>query len=171
MKKFILLLPTTIFPYSFFVSLYCFFKGIGNLGESFSFLPWLFALALICNIVFSILSIWKKWDFRQVALCNMAVKLIQIPAYICIFILGVLCFSTLFTIGFAIIPFLSDCASILLTGLIGVVSIIRGYSSNAISKKFSIVNGILQFVFCVDLISAIVIFAKAIHKSKSFTKT
>lgn len=170
MKKFILLLPPTIFPYSFFVGLYCFVKGIGNLGESFSFLPWPFALALACNIVFFALSIWRKWDFRQVALCNMLVKLIQIPAYISIFFLSVLCFSMLFTIGIAVVLLLFDCASILLTGLIGVVAIIRCRSSNVISKKFSIVNGILQFVFCVDVISAIVIFVKANCEYKSFAE-
>lgn len=98
----------------------------------------------------------------------MVVKLIQIPAYIAIFFLSVLCFSMLFTIGIAVVLLLFDCASILLTGLIGVASIIRCYSNNIISKNFSVVNWVLQFVFCVDVISAIVIFVQANRKHKPF---
>lgn len=161
MKKWILLLPSAVFPYSFFAGLYSFVKGIGNLGESFSFLPWLFAVALACDIVFFALSVWRNWDFRQAALCNMVVKLIQIPAYIAIFILGILCFSTLFTIGVAVVLLLFDCASILLTGLIGVAAVVRCCSGHALSKKSSVVNGILQFVFCADVVSAVVVFVQA----------
>lgn len=161
MKRFILLLPCTVFPYSLFMGLYYFIKGMGNLGESFSFLPWLFVVSLIGNVIFLVLSIYKKWNCKKVALYNMVVKLLQIPAYIAIFLLGALSFSTLFTMGLAVILFLFDCASILLSGLIGVTSVIRCHADNIISKKISIVNGVLQFVFCADVISAIFIFVRA----------
>lgn len=167
MKKFILLLPCTIFPYSLFMGLYDFIKGIGNLGESFSFLPWLFMVSLICNVIFLVLSIYKKWDCKKVALYNMVLKIVQIPAYIAVFLLGALSFSTLFTMGLAAVFFLFDCASIFLTGLIGVTSVARCYADRIISKRFSIINGLLQFVFCADVISSIIIFVQAKRKHKS----
>lgn len=167
MKKFILLLPCAIFPYSLFMGLYDFMKGIGNLGESFSFLPWLFMVSLICNVIFLVLSIYKKWDCKKVALYNMVLKIVQIPAYIAVFFLGALSFSTLFTMGFAVVFFLFDCASIFLTGLIGVTSVARCYADRIIRKRFSIISGLLQFVFCADVISSIIIFAQAKRKHKS----
>lgn len=161
MKKFILLLPCAIFPYSLFICLYSFIKGMGNLGESFSCLPWLFIVSLICNAIFLVLSIDKKWDCKKVTLFNMVIKIVQIPAYIAVFLLGALSFSTLFTMGLAVAFFLFDCASIFLTGLIGITSVIRCYTDRIISKRFSIVNGLLQFVFCADVISSIIIFVQA----------
>lgn len=167
MKKFILLLPCAIFPYALFIGPYCFVKGMGNLGESFSFLPWIFIISLICNEVFLVLSIYKKWDCRKVALFNMVIKIVQIPAYIAVFLLGALSFRTLFTMGLAVVFFLFDCASIFLTGLIGVTSVIRCYTDSIISKRFSILNGLLQFVFCADVISSITIFVQVKYKNKS----
>ncbi len=167
MKKFILLLPCTIFPYSLFMGLYYFIRGMGNLGESFSFLPWMFIISLICNVIFLVLSIYKKWDCKKVALFNMVTKIVQIPAYIAVFLLGALSFSTLFTMGLAVVFFLFDCASIFLTGLIGVTSVIRCYTDRIISKRFSIINGLLQFVFCADVISSIIIFVQVKYKHKS----
>lgn len=49
----------------------------------------------------------------------------------------------------------------LLTGLIGVAAVVRCRSGHALSKKSSVVNGILQFVFCADVVSAVVVFVQA----------
>lgn len=166
MKKLILLLPCTIFPYSLFMGLYHFIKGMGNLGESFSFLPWLFIVSFICNVIFLVLSIHQKWDCKKIALLNMVIKIVQIPAYVAVFLLGVFSFGALFTIGLAVVFFLFDCASIFLSGLIGITSVIRCYTDRIISKRFSIINGLLQFVFCADVISSIIIFMQANCKHK-----
>ena len=52
MKKWILLLPCTLFPYSLLIGLVCFLKGLGNVGEVFGFLPHLFLLSFACSFVF-----------------------------------------------------------------------------------------------------------------------
>ena len=127
----------------------------------------MFIISLICNVIFLVLSIYKKWDCKKVALFNMVTKIVQIPAYIAVFLLGALSFSTLFTMGLAVVFFLFDCASIFLTGLIGVTSVIRCYTDRIISKRFSIINGLLQFVFCADVISSIIIFVQVKYKHKS----
>ncbi|QNL45677.1 hypothetical protein H8790_06685 [Oscillibacter hominis] len=102
MKKWILLLPCTLFPYSLLIGLVCFLKGLGNVGEVFGFLPHLFLLSFACSIAFLILSISRKWDSEQICFCNMVVKAAQIPAYGLIFVLGLLSFSTLFTMGLSV---------------------------------------------------------------------
>ena len=119
MKKWILLLPCTIFPYSLLIGLVCFLKGLGNVGEVFGFLRYLFLLFFACSIAFLILSISRKWDSEQVSFCNMVVKAAQIPAY------GRCC------------------------------------ADGTISKRLAIWSGLLQFIFCIDVISAVVLFIKA----------
>lgn len=161
MKKVIWLLPCALFPYSLFAGLYYFLQGMGNLGESFSFLPWMFGAAFVCNVIFLVLSMGQKWDCRKMALWNMVIKLMQIPAYLGIFLLGIVSFSLIFTIGVAGVLFLFDCASIFLTGMIGVGAVIRCCKSGVCRKTFSVLHGILQFVFCLDLISAILVFARS----------
>ncbi|MBU5627059.1 hypothetical protein KQI82_09085 [Oscillibacter sp. MSJ-2] len=161
MKKWIFLLPCTVFPYSLLVGLLCFLKGLGNVGEVFGFLPYLFLLSLACSIAFLILSILRKWDSEKISFCNMMVKIVQIPAYGLIFVLGLLSFSTLFTMGLSVFLLLFDLLSILLTGLIGVAGTVRCYAEGKISRRFAIWIGLLQFVFCADVISAVVLFARA----------
>lgn len=161
MNNFILLLPSTIFPYSLLIGLFCFLKGAGSIGEVFGFLPRLFVLSPLCSIGFLAVSILKKLDSRKIAFYNMAVKLIQIPAYVLIFALGVLSFGTLFTMGISVVLLIFDCLSVLLTGLIGIAAVVRCCADGKISKGFSIWNGLLQFVFCVDIVSAVIVFVKS----------
>lgn len=161
MKKWILLLPCTLFPYSLLIGLVCFLKGLGNVGEVFGFLPHLFLLSFACSIAFLILSISRKWDSEQICFCNMVVKAAQIPAYGLIFVLGLLSFSTLFTMGLSVFLLLFDLLSILLTGLIGVAGAARCRADGTISKRLAIWSGLLQFIFCIDVISAVVLFIRA----------
>ena len=51
MKKWILLLPCTLFPYSLLIGLVCFLKGLGNVGEVFGFLPHLFLLSFALSLI------------------------------------------------------------------------------------------------------------------------
>ena len=44
----------------------------------------------------------KGWGARQTAFFNMLIKLVQIPAYLAIFVLGVLFFLTIFTYAFSV---------------------------------------------------------------------
>ena len=68
---------------------------------------------------------------------------------------------TIFTYAFSIFFVIFDCLTIFLTGLIGVSAVARCYADCKISKPFAIVNGFLQFVFCIDVISAIIVFIKS----------
>lgn len=94
----------------------------------------------------------------------MVVKLIQIPAYLAIFVLGVLFFISIFTYVFSIFFILYDAAAILLTGLIGVAAVIRAHAEGRATDAFAVINGILQFIFCVDVVSSIVVYVRARKK-------
>lgn len=83
------------------------------------------------------------------------VKLIQIPAYIYIFIVGFLLFTLPLGFIITIICFIADCCSIFFTGLL--VSLFMGAKlrGKEISAKFAILHGILSFIFCIDVIDGI----------------
>ena len=51
-----------------------------------------------------------------------------------------------------------DGLTIFLSGLIGLGGVIRAFSDKKITLKKAIIHCILQFVFCVDIISAIIIY-------------
>lgn len=168
MKRFILLIPAAIFPYTLLFSFYCIFTGFcmdflfnNNAFILLFYLFLVFIIALFCNLVFLALSIFKKWNSHKICLANMIIKIIQIPAYILIFILGLIFFITIFTFGFTIFFIIFDCLAIFLTGIIGLSAIGRSYMEGKTSKFFSIINGICQFILCIDIISAIVIFIKS----------
>lgn len=57
-----------------------------------------------------------------------------------------------------IILILLDGMTIFLTGLVGLAGVIRSLKENRISKSAIVVHGILQFVFCADVISAVIIY-------------
>lgn len=115
-----------------------------------------FALGLACAVV---LFIWSRrgfWSARHLALASMIVKLAQIPAYVIWFVLGV----SFFLFGFAAAAFIVDAAAILFSGLVGLAAVRRCRTEGKLERKAAILHGILQFLFCVDVISAIMLYRK-----------
>lgn len=88
----------------------------------------------------------------------MLIKLVQIPAYLAIFVLGVLFFLTIFTYAFSVFFVLFDCITIFLTGFVGLTANLRAYKERKCSGSFAALNSVCQFVFCIDVISAVVVY-------------
>ncbi|HEX3017860.1 MAG TPA: hypothetical protein VHP31_08420 [Caproicibacter sp.] len=119
-----------------------------------------YAAALVCSVATFIIGLVKKWNPQELLHINMVIKLIHIPAYILIFIIGLVCLLTIFTFAISIVLMILDSMTIFLSGLIGLGGIIRSYSENKLSKKAAVMHGILQFVFCADVISSIIVYRK-----------
>lgn len=79
-------------------------------------------------------------------------------AYLAIFVLGVLFFITIFTYAFSVFFVLFDCITIFLTGLVGLTANLRLYKERKCSGSFAALNSVCQFVFCIDVISAVVVY-------------
>lgn len=168
MKKYAPLILVMVYPYIVVFALYCIFSGF--LMESFfqnnvyllllyMFVFWLFAL--VCAISFLLFSHIRKWDAYEVSRINMIVKLAQIPAYLLIFLVGLMCLLTIFTFAISFILMALDGMTIILSGLIGLAAVVRNRSNDTLSQKTSLIHGILQFVFCADVVSSIIIFKNA----------
>ncbi len=158
MKK-LLLIPTAVFPYSFCA---CLAYGFGSghfsgdlIITALGILCLLcFILAIICNIVFMILS--RKQDSKELLKATLILKMIHIPSYILIFILGLL-MGIMFFMTFPFIIFLVfiDCITLFLSGMIAVWALVKSIKQDAV---ISIVTLICQFFFCADIISLFVMY-------------
>jgi len=167
-----LVIPALLFPYFvilslatiFFANKSSFFSAIMEgifRGNAWYLTAALTGFALIAAgmcVIFLILALRRRWEPCFVAKVAMILKLIQIPAYIVIFILGVLFLLTVFTIPFTFALVIFDCVAILMSGLVTVSSIINARRMGMISKAEAVIFAVLQFVFVLDVISAVVLF-------------
>lgn len=76
------------------------------------------------------------------------------------FFWGLLCAFTIFTIGFSIVLAILDGISIGMTGLIGAFGVQKAYRTGQLSWKEGLLHGILQFVFCADVVSIVALYLK-----------
>ena len=97
----------------------------------------------------------------KVVSINMVIKIAQIPAYVFIFVAGLACLLTIFTFGISIVFVILDCASIFLSGLVGVSAVMRCHEEGILGKTEMVVYCVLQFVFCLDVVSSIIMYRKA----------
>ena len=127
MKK-LLLIPTALFPYAVSLFLFCFFKS--KTGASVT-LPYLIiscvvcaCLALACNVVFLLLS--RKDSAERLCKTALILKAIHIPAYVAIFVLGLI-LGLMFFMTFPILLLLIflDCVTLFFSGMISVFALIK----------------------------------------------
>ena len=155
MRK-LLLIPTGAFPYFFCIYLaYGFVEGfVGSiftvLGDSCLACC---VVAVVCNIIFMVLS--KNQDSKSLLKAVFILKLIHIPSYVLIFILGLMMGLMFFmTFPFIALLVLIDCITLFLSGMISVFSLIKNISKN---RVLSLIALICQFFFCADIISLFII--------------
>ena len=117
-------------------------------------------LVLVLGFVCFFVSIFKNWDALLLAKFAMIIKLAQVPAYLCNFVLGVMLLITLFTIPFSIGLFLINCLSVFISGLFVISSVIATIRNNIFTFKEVFWVILLQFVFCADVISSVVFYIK-----------
>ena len=115
-----------------------------------------FLLAFICFLI----CIIKKCDPLVLAKTAMVIKLIQIPAYIGIFVLSILFIITIFTFGFAIALFIVDCLCLFVSGMLNVIAMFLSVKERYFKLGQCIPYIVFQFVFCADLISSVLFYRK-----------
>ena len=163
--KWLLLLPVAVYPYIYFVvimpglpeDIENILRWLVNTLDlniwSFIGLTWLVGLAGALLIFLS----RKHWTARELALANMLIKLIHIPSYMFWFIFGI---AMILFMG-PVWAFLMDAMTIALSGLAGLAAVLRCRAEGRLTTGAAVVSGILQFVFCADVFSAIWVYIKS----------
>lgn len=178
MKKYFLLIPTIIYPFFILFLLISMFTSSdvpafnemwekmfsNNAFVALFILLLVFILLFLINIGYLIISLFKKWNPLEMSKIMMIVKLIQIPAYIGIFIVGLLCLITVFTFPIALFLIFMDSLCILLSGLVMIPTIIRSKQDGYIGEVEAIIYTILSFCFNVDVVASILLYIRNRNK-------
>lgn len=105
--------------------------------------------------------------YRRLAFWDMVMKVVHIPFYLAVFVLGVLLlltivvpamvFVTPFMVGILVVV---DLMLMITTSLYGVNALLKGCRRGLISKSYTIVHIVLHCFFVTDVISAVMIYFK-----------
>ncbi len=120
-------------------------------------------LSFISAIFIGIKNLTNQNNPIKAAKQTMLIKLFQVPAYLSIFVVGLACMVTIFSMGISFFLIIFDCVSIFLSGFVGVSAVKCNYTNGILLKKELLLYSILQFVFCVDVICAIFLWKKAVY--------
>lgn len=128
---------------------------------------------VILTVIVYGLNIWNAWSYpKDVAtirlpLYNMLLKLLHIPFYIGVFVLGILSLvimvvPALVLVSPIIIMYLVfvDCLLMITTSMYGIRSAVLLYKKGLVSKTFTVIHILLHLCFVTDVISAIWVFIK-----------
>lgn len=173
-KAFLLIIPTILLPYLalftlatiFFSTRTSLFRFIIEKIFCGNMLYLVAAFVLLCVItaattaIFIIFAIRNRWNALKLAKVAMVIKLIQIPAYIMIFVLGFIFMFTIFTFVITLCLILVDCFILLLTGLLTTASVINAVRQGDVEFKEVVWVVILQTVFCADVIATVLFYRK-----------
>ena len=173
-KRIWFLIPTVLLPYlalgSVLLILFCTRSAfLGAIMENvFRNNIWLLAgslliycvLCLVLSILCFIFSLKNNWEALWLAKTVMRIKLILIPAYVMIFVLGFFLAITLFTMPFAFVLFLVDSLTLIMTGMVNIAAIILASQQKQLPIKSFLWFFLLQFVFCADVIASILFYTR-----------
>lgn len=138
-----------------------------NIFVPLSFLLVFGTVMYIINILFFLKARNRTWSSLALARTNLIVKLIQIPAYLLIFGMGLLCMVMIFTIGISFVLMLLDAFALGMTGLFAVTVFYILRKEKKITGKMQTFYSLTSFLFCVDVIIAII----GCHISRSNEET
>lgn len=157
--KWLPLLPAAVFPYTIWV--------VGSMADVGGSAPpalspvVLLLLFWLLGLMGGVFTLWQslrgKWEGRRLALASMLIKLFHMQNYLVLFLGALL----LFVIPMVpVLIWVVDVMTIALSGLIGLAAVLRCRAEGRLTNKAAVVNGILQFVFCADVFSAIILYRK-----------
>lgn len=103
---------------------------------------------------------YSSIEALDLAKTQMIMRLVQIPAYVLVFFMGVMGMFLIFTIGISLALFLFDIISITVTGIasVAVYSILADLKM--ISKKQQLLYSIGGFIYVLDVIAAFLCYKK-----------
>lgn len=118
-----------------------------------------FLLVFLPNMVYAFMLPRIGYTQRQLLFWNMLLKLCNIPFYVLVFLMGMM--MSVFVIPLLPILILVDYTVLLPSTMYGVSGLLKARKARGISKKVLIVNGIMQFTFCLDVCSAVYLYVSS----------
>ena len=178
MKRLYKALPIILYPYIYMFCLLGYFLAMSNSPDEYktsnTFLIVLIFIAVICNLYsfitsFSFIFSAKKGKYtgKELAKLNMIIKVVQIPAYIIHFCLGLLgLIMSVWGIPIILWAIFIDFITIVLSGTVGISAAISAQKENTLSTGQAVLFSILGFVYCVDVFISIFLFIRVKRENK-----
>ena len=175
-KRFLLILPAVLLPYAtlgllvlIYIAPHTFldeWMGRGGFFYLLGFFLLYVITAFALAVVGFVKSIRGNWDPISLAKTAMIIKLAQIPAYICIFILGLVCLVMIFTYFISFLLALIDAITLCATGLLTTAAVVNHSRRNQLEwgKYWWVIA--TQFIFCVDVGTTIWFYTKLRREKK-----
>lgn len=170
-KSMIYFFMLAVTPYLAVIPLVFLFVGSDELWKVFGnsaynlFIPvalFIILTGLLTAVCF-IISLKNKWDAYALVKTMAIIKIIHIPAYIAIFIIGAFCAMTIFSLPFTVLLAVFDYILLIMSGLMTSSAVILAVNQNPkLSKKYYLLIA-LQFVYCADVVATWILY----HKLKS----
>ena len=168
-KRIVPLLLAAGFPCAFWMA-------VGMFGETEPPVnPLLFiGLFWMLGLAGAVVVFWQaaqgKWEGRRLAMANMIVKLLHIGHYVTMFLFAASGALILFLFPMLVaIALAADVMTIALSGIVGLAGVVRCRAEGRLTTGAAVINGILQFVFCVDVFSAVWVFYKSGKREESLS--
>lgn len=169
----ILAILLMFWPYTFILC------GFGKNEEIVSALMIAYVLLTLVVYTASIINafLYKgKNRIYELALFDMLIKLIHIPFYVMVFVIGIL------SLFIAVVPalllvapimifilFVIDALLMLTSSMYGISALLKASKAGMITKKFMIVQIIMHCFFVTDIISSVIVFIK-VRKQHRITR-
>lgn len=120
----------------------------------------------IPNIVYAIRLLKVDADDRTIMIWVVLLKVLFIPIYLIIFLLGIVTSINPMTWVFTIVFIIFDYSLLLASSAYGVVVIIKAHRQSKLTTSSMITHIIFHFIFVLDIISSIWIYFKIRAKNK-----
>ncbi len=114
----------------------------------------------VLSIVFVILSAAGKVKLDGIPRTNMIMRMLQLPAYVMMFVYGLLCLITIFTFGISIGIIVLEFLGLITSGLYAISTFIYMKREGKITAKGQVLLSIFSFFYLSDYIASIVAFVK-----------
>lgn len=145
---------------------------ISEISSSMAIAAIVYALLIIIIVIRSMTDAFSLHSPLAAARMNLAVKGLQVPAYIINFFYGALFGVSMMSVG-ALVPiafiFVADVIMIVLSGIYAIGCIRRLKKEGVLSSETAILAGIGSFIFVVDVIVAIVLAVMCKRKKNGTT--
>lgn len=166
MKKYLKLLPLILYPYAYLIWLIAYFISFEIFDDEFNdrIFDVFFVIFIVYNVYVGFITIYNaimtsrdKYTAYEVAKMNMVVKGWQIPAYIFHFLMGMVgMLMSVWGIAFIMIALIVDVLTIGFSGINAIGCAIKLAREKIIHPVMAVLMAIGSFIFCVDVIIAIV---------------
>lgn len=118
-----------------------------------------FLIVLLPNMIYAFILPRLQYEGRQLLFWNMLLKLFNVPIYIGVFLIALL--LNIFIIPLIPLLFLFDYSLLLPSTMYGISGIWQCYRKKQFSAVETVINFVLQFLFCFDVCSSIYCYIRA----------